>query len=68
MNAAGYLRLMVPDPLAMNMSNTLPKEKQTNTRLLKRQNQGFGRKLLDLRLIKGILMKIYNQIFGWYNS
>ena len=25
MNAAGLLRLMVSDPLAMNMSNTLPR-------------------------------------------
>lgn len=67
MNAAGLLRLMVPDPLAMNMSNTLGflrgelgKEQPKKSSLRKR--------LLDFTPIKKVLLAIYNKIFSWYYS
>lgn len=68
MNDAGYLRLMVPDPLTMNMSNTLPPELLKNPVQFQDRNKGFGKKLLKLRPVEGFFMKIYNQIFRWYNS
>jgi glycosyltransferase involved in cell wall biosynthesis len=67
-NEAGYLRLMVPEPLTMNMSNTLPTELLMEPNQLSRRNNGIGKKFLKFRLVEGIFMKIYNQIFRWYNS
>ena len=69
MNDAGLLRLMVSDPLAMNMSNTLgylrgelwQKERRTT-------KAGFGKRVLELGVIKKILLAIYNKIFSWYYS
>jgi glycosyltransferase involved in cell wall biosynthesis len=68
MNDAGLLRLMVSDPLAMNMSNTLgylrgelgverPKEKPS-----------FGKRVLELAPVKKVLLAVYNKIFNWYYS
>lgn len=68
MNDAGYLRLMVPDPLTMNMSNTLPAELLINPVQFQDRNKGFIKKLLKFRPVEGFFMKIYNQIFRWYNS
>jgi len=70
MNDAGLLRLMVSDPLAMNMSNTLGylrgelgKGKERGKR-----KEGMGKRLLELSLIKKMLLAIYNKIFSWYYS
>ena len=69
MNDAGLLRLMVSDPLAMNMSNTLG---YLHGELGKagKQEQGRGRsltqKLLDIPSVKKALLAIYNLIFRWY--
>lgn len=68
MNDAGYLRLMVPEPLAMNMSNTLPEELRKKPTRIRKTNSGPIKKILELHLVKGALMKIYNQIFRWYNN
>ena len=69
MNDAGLLRLMVSDPLAMNMSNTLGYlrgelmggEKKT-------KNVSFGKRVLEIGFIKKILLAVYNKIFSWYYS
>ena len=70
MNDAGLLRLMVSDPLAMNMSNTLGylrgelgKEKES-----RRQKAGFGKRVLEVGFIKKIFLAVYNKIFNWYYS
>ena len=70
MNDAGLLRLMVSDPLAMNMSNTLGylrgelgKEKERRKR-----KAGFGKRLLEIGFIKKMLLAVYNKIFSWYYS
>ncbi len=68
MNSAGLLRLMVPDPLTMNMSNTLPLDLQNKPAQLMQQKKGLGKKILGFRPVEGFFMKIYNQIFRWYNS
>jgi len=75
MNDAGYLRLMVSDPLAMNMSNTLgylrgelKKEERRKTSSPKGTMAGIGKRVLELPPIKKILLAIYNKIFSWYYS
>jgi hypothetical protein len=72
MNDAGLLRLMVSDPLAMNMSNTLGylrgelgKGKDKGGR---RKDKGLKRRLLELAPIKKMLLAVYNKIFSWYYS
>ncbi|MCS6995172.1 MAG: glycosyltransferase family 2 protein [Anaerolineales bacterium] len=67
MNAAGYLRLMVSDPLVMNLSNTTeyvrgvyasPQPAGRRPGLLKR--------LVQLPPLKKALLAVYDQIFRWY--
>ena len=72
MNDAGLLRLMVSDPLAMNMSNTLGflrgelgKESGNERR---KKKEGFARRVLELGPIKKMLLTMYNKIFHWYYS
>ena len=69
MNAAGYLRLMVSDPLAMNMSNTLrgapghvaPASEKTDGKRVSRSTA-----LLDFPPIRRVLLTLYDSIFRWY--
>ncbi len=70
MNDAGLLRLMVSDPLAMNMSNTLGylrgelgKGKERGKR-----KAGIGKRVLEVGFVKKILLAVYNKIFSWYYS
>jgi len=63
MNAAGFLRLMVTDPLAMNMSNTLRGVSDQNQKVV--SNSPAGR-LIDLPFIKKPLLRLYDTIFRWY--
>ncbi len=68
MNDAGLLRLMVSDPLAMNMSNTLGYLRgELKTQGAKRK-VGFGKRVLEIGFIKKILLAVYNKIFNWYYS
>jgi len=75
MNDAGLLRLMVSDPLAMNMSNTLGylrgeldggKVKSNKQKV--KSKTGLAKRVLELGLIKKILLAVYNKIFNWYYS
>ncbi len=73
MNEAGLLRLMVSDPLAMNMSNTmgylrgeLGKEKSKKKKV--KSKAGLAKRVLEVGLVKKILLAIYNKIFAWYYS
>jgi hypothetical protein len=77
MNDAGLLRLMVSDPLAMNMSNTLgylrgelksggSRYAKNATRQSKKRRFSFGKRLLEFGPIKKILLAIYNKIFRIY--
>jgi len=70
MNDAGLLRLMVSDPLAMNMSNTLGylRGELGIARGAGKKKAGFGKRLLEMGIIKKILLGVYNKIFGWYYS
>ena len=69
MNDAGLLRLMVSDPLAMNMSNTLGYlHGELGKDVEKKKRVSFGKRLLELPPIKKMLLGIYNKIFVWYYS
>jgi glycosyltransferase involved in cell wall biosynthesis len=73
MNEAGLLRLMVSDPLAMNMSNTLGYLRgelsgKDKGRTLRVKDKGLKRRLLNSAPIKKMLLAVYNKIFSWYYS
>jgi glycosyltransferase involved in cell wall biosynthesis len=68
MNDAGLLRLMVSDPLAMNMSNTLGYLRGELKDAGKKKRASFGKRVLEVGFIKKILLTIYNKIFAWYYS
>jgi hypothetical protein len=71
MNDAGLLRLMVSDPLAMNMSNTLGYlrgELKESGKVKSKKRTGWKRRVLELGPVKRMLLSIYNRIFGWYYS
>ena len=66
MNDAGYLRLMVSDPLAMNMSNTLGYLRDELKDAGKKKPISIGKKILEIGIIKKTLLAVYNKIFSWY--
>jgi glycosyltransferase involved in cell wall biosynthesis len=77
MNDAGLLRLMVSDPLAMNMSNTLGYLRGELRVLTDRSGKdagkrmksiSFGKRVLEVGFIKKMLLAVYNRIFSWYYS
>ena len=66
MNDAGLLRLMVSDPLAMNMSNTLGYLRGELKGGNKKKRVSFGKRVAELSPIKKFLLAIYNKIFKIY--
>ena len=70
MNDAGLLRLMVSDPLAMNMSNTLGylRGELGKGQAKAQKGKGLARRVLDFAPIKKMLLAVYNKIFSWYYS
>jgi len=66
MNDTGLLRLMVSDPLAMNMSNTLGYLRGELKSDAPKRQPSLGRRALELAPIKKILLAIYNKIFRIY--
>jgi glycosyltransferase involved in cell wall biosynthesis len=68
MNDAGLLRLMVSDPLAMNMSNTLGYLRGELKDAGRKKPVSFGKRVLEFEIIKKVLLAVYNKIFRWYYS
>ena len=70
MNDAGLLRLMVSDPLAMNMSNTLGylRGELGKGQAKAKKGKGLARRVLDFAPVKKMLLAVYNKIFSWYYS
>jgi glycosyltransferase involved in cell wall biosynthesis len=72
MNDAGLLRLMVSDPLAMNMSNTLGYVRgelgKDSAKAKGKKRTSRRRRVLELGPVKRILLAVYNKIFSWYYS
>ena len=60
MNEAGLLRLMVPDPLAMNMSNTLGylRGELGKKRVTSKEENILGNRILELAPIKKVLLVV----------
>lgn len=68
MNDAGLLRLMVSDPLAMNMSNTLGYLRGELKGGAQKKRVSFARRVLEFGPVKKTLLAVYNKIFNWYYS
>lgn len=66
MNDAGLLRLMISDPLAMNMSNTLGYLRGELKDMGRKKPVSFGKRVLEVGFIKKALLAVYNKIFSWY--
>lgn len=66
MDQAGLLRLMVAEPLAMNMSNTLGYVRGELAAKLRAQHKPRPKRLLDWGPVKKVLLAAYNRIFRWY--
>ena len=71
MNETGLLRLMLPDPLTMNLSNTTDYVRQKNASgsIAKSgnvRNKSFFQRLANLPPVKKTLLALYDQIFKWY--
>jgi len=65
MNAAGYLRLMVSDPLVMNLSNSTEYVRGARLQPSSKRPSLF-RRLLQFSPLKKVLLALYDQIFRWY--
>jgi len=68
MNEAGLLRLMVSDPLAMNMSNTLGYLRGELGKEELKKKLSLSKRVLELTPVKKVLLAVYNKIFRWYYS
>jgi len=68
MNDAGLLRLMLPEPLAMNMSNTMGYLRGQLRGGSTKHRRSPGRRALEFGPVKKVLLAVYNRIFRWYYS
>ena len=72
MNDLGLLRLMVSDPLAMNLSNTLGYLRgelgKENGKTKGSRRISLKRRILNAGPVKKLLLAMYNKIFSWYYS
>ena len=66
MNDAGLLRLMVSDPLVMNMSNTLGYLRGELKGGKKKKHVSLGKRVAEMGPIKKLLLAVYNKIFRLY--
>lgn len=65
MNEAGYLRLMTPDPLMMNMSNSVePVSAPGISQADRRRHRTM--QLAEWGPVRRILLKVYDSIFRLY--
>lgn len=64
MNERGLLRLMLPDPLVMNLSNTTDYVRGKAT--AKPARRSVFQKLVNFPPLKKALLAVYDQIFKWY--
>jgi len=68
MNAKGYLRLMTVDPLAQNMSNTLPAELRGSRPPVRPAQAGsLAARITALPPVRRMLLGLYDKIFRLYN-
>jgi glycosyltransferase involved in cell wall biosynthesis len=65
-NDAGLLRLMVPEPYAMNLSNSLGYLHGDLGAKRRKTRRSFAKAVLETGPVRRILLAIYNRIFRWY--
>ena len=65
-NDNGYLRLMVSDPLAMNMSNTPILTTGPVDKNIKVNEASLFKRLREIGVVKKSLLALYDLIFRWY--
>jgi len=68
MNERGLLRLMLSDPLTMNLSNTTDYVRGNLQRPAKMARKSVFQRLINLPPLKKVLLALYDQIFKWYYS
>ena len=68
MNERGLLRLMLPDPLTMNLSNTTDYVRAVKPKPARTGRVSVFQKLVNLGPVKKLLLAVYDQIFKWYYS
>jgi hypothetical protein len=65
-NDKGYLRLMTPDPLTMNMSNSVIPVPAVGT--MNGRPASLKRKVLNFGPLRRALLWFYDRVFAWYFS
>jgi len=68
MNERGLLRLMLSEPLVMNLSNTTDYVRGKLQKPAKPAGKSAFQRLVNLPPIKKALLAVYDQIFRWYYS
>lgn len=68
MNEHGLLRLMLADPLTMNLSNTTDYVHGKASKPTKPFKRTFIQQFVNLSPVKKFLLAVYDQIFKWYYS
>ena len=71
MNERGLLRLMLSDPLTMNLSNTIDYVRgnlQKPAKTARAARKSVFQSLVNLPPLKKALLALYDQIFKWYYS
>lgn len=68
MNERGLLRLMISDPLTMNLSNTTDYVRGNRQKSTGPSRKSIFQRLVNLPPLKKALLAFYDQIFRWYYS
>jgi len=68
MNEKGYLRLMTSEPFMKNMSNNVPDDLRHKFEAVSQMAPArhSKKRLFETRIVKGILLKVYDWIFSIY--
>lgn len=66
MNQKGYLRLMLPEPLAMNLSNTLADNNKPAVTLNASKSVPFKKRIINIAVLRKALLAVYDWIFRQY--
>jgi glycosyltransferase involved in cell wall biosynthesis len=68
MNERGLLRLMVSDPLTMNLSNTTDYVRGAYQKIARPGGKSLFQRLVNLPPVRKVLLAVYDLIFKWYYS
>jgi glycosyltransferase involved in cell wall biosynthesis len=65
-NDEGLLRLMLPEPFAMNLSNSMTYLGGDVPKLARHAAPTLPKRILNLAPVRKVLLALYNRIFRWY--